>query len=109
MAVAIISYILVGLVFIIIAIPLVQNKIKPNNFYGFRTRKTLSDPKIWYPANAYAARWLIAMGVICVLSAVGFVLVPFIVLESYLGITIGLIIGGFILSGFFCFRYISRL
>ena len=35
----------------IVAIPLVMRKTPPNYFYGFRTRKTLSDSTIWYEAN----------------------------------------------------------
>lgn len=41
----------VGLVLIGISIPLIMRKVPPNSFYGCRTRKTLSDPKIWYEAN----------------------------------------------------------
>ncbi len=39
------------LVTIVIALPLVLEKIPPNLWYGFRTRRTLSDPDIWYRAN----------------------------------------------------------
>ena len=40
-----------GFVLIAISIPLIMRKVPPNSFYGCRTRKTLSDPKIWYEAN----------------------------------------------------------
>ena len=109
MAVAIITYLLVGLIFIGIAIPLVQNKIKPNSIYGFRTRKTLSDPKIWYAANAYGGRWMLAVGVIFVVSASGFALVPLIPIETYILGTIVAIFVACIASGIACFRYISSL
>jgi hypothetical protein len=36
---------------IAISIPLFLGKIPPNKFYGFRTRKTLSNDQIWYAAN----------------------------------------------------------
>ena len=39
------------LITIVIAIPLVLQKVPPNLWYGFRTRKTLSDTDIWYRAN----------------------------------------------------------
>jgi hypothetical protein len=38
----------------VISIPLALRWIRPNSFYGFRTPATLSDPDIWYPANAFA-------------------------------------------------------
>jgi len=46
-----ILFAVVGLVFIGISIPLIIRKVPPNPFYGCRTRKTLSDSKIWYEAN----------------------------------------------------------
>jgi hypothetical protein len=36
--------------------PLVKGRIKPNPFYGFRTAKTMSDARLWYLSNSYAAR-----------------------------------------------------
>jgi uncharacterized membrane protein len=42
---------LLALITIAICIPLVLRKVPPNLFYGVRTRKTLSDPRIWYEAN----------------------------------------------------------
>ncbi|MEP6718642.1 MAG: SdpI family protein, partial [bacterium] len=41
----------VGLVLMGISIPLIMRKVPPNSFYGCRTRKTLSNRKIWYDAN----------------------------------------------------------
>jgi uncharacterized membrane protein len=39
---------------IALSIPMVLGKIPPNRFYGFRTRKTLSNPEVWYRANRLA-------------------------------------------------------
>ncbi len=41
----------IPLISIIVAFPLVLQRVPPNLWYGFRTRKTLSDPIIWYRAN----------------------------------------------------------
>jgi uncharacterized membrane protein len=38
----------------VLCIPLVLKLIPPNRLYGFRTRKTLSSPEIWYPANVFS-------------------------------------------------------
>ena len=46
-----ILFAVVGLVLTGISAPLIMRKVPPNSFYGCRTRKTLSDPKIWYEAN----------------------------------------------------------
>ena len=42
---------LAGVLFVGLSIPLIQNRVPPNRYYGFRTAKTLSDPKIWYEMN----------------------------------------------------------
>jgi uncharacterized membrane protein len=36
---------------IAISLPLALRKVPPNPLYGFRTRKTMSDPHTWYEAN----------------------------------------------------------
>ena len=48
-----------GLLLAAVSVPLVLGKIGPNPWYGFRVRKTLADPAVWYPANAYAAKRLL--------------------------------------------------
>jgi uncharacterized membrane protein len=55
---------LVPVVMIPLGIPMMLRKIKPNLIYGFRTRKTLSDPEIWYEANAYAGKAMVVAGTV---------------------------------------------
>ncbi len=64
-----ISLIVVGLVGIGLSIPMLLNKIPRNQVYGLRTRLTLSSDEIWYPANRFAAKLLIAWGIVNVLIA----------------------------------------
>ncbi len=61
----------VGLLWILLALPLIARRIPRNALYGFRTPKTLSSDDVWYPANAYmgrglyhCGRLLIAMGLL---------------------------------------------
>lgn len=42
---------LTGLLFVGLSVPLIQQRVPPNRYYGFRAKKTLSDTKIWYEAN----------------------------------------------------------
>lgn len=51
-----------GLLLVGLSVPLLLRRIKPNYWYGLRVRKTLSDERIWYESNAYAAKWLLALG-----------------------------------------------
>lgn len=50
-----------SLLFSLMSIPLILRKIPPNPVYGYRSRTTLGDERIWYEANAYfGVRFLIA-------------------------------------------------
>jgi uncharacterized membrane protein len=55
---------LLALITIAISIPLVLRKVPPNVIYGVRTRKTLSDPRIWYEANYRGGMALIVAGMV---------------------------------------------
>lgn len=55
---------LVGLLFVVISIPLILGKVPPNSFYGCRTTKTLSDPKIWYEANRISGQDFCISGIL---------------------------------------------
>jgi uncharacterized membrane protein len=49
------------------SVPMVLGKVPPDGFYGFRTRKTLSSPSVWYPANKMYGWFLITACVIALL------------------------------------------
>ena len=51
-------------VFVAMGIPCSQGWVPPNRLYGFRTRKTLQDPDVWYPTNRVAGYWAIATGIV---------------------------------------------
>ena len=53
-----------GILMSAIAIPLIRNRVPRNPWYGFRVPKTLASDAVWYPANCYMGRWLLACGLI---------------------------------------------
>jgi uncharacterized membrane protein len=57
----------VGVLFVLLGIPLKQGAVPPNWWYGFRTKKTLSDKEIWYAVNRVTGVDMIRVG--CVLVA----------------------------------------
>ncbi len=63
-------FILTGLLFIVLAVPMIRGKMKPNAWYGFRLPLTQKSDEIWYPANVYAGKWLVVMGVLLMAAAV---------------------------------------
>ena len=76
-------YTCAGIGLILLAIPLYLEKIKPNGLYGFRVRKTIERPELWYPVNKYGARWLMLTGLVVVLSAIGFTFIPGLSVDAY--------------------------
>ena len=60
----------VGLLFIALGVPLFQERVPPNSNYGFRTGKSLSDPKIWYAINRISGIDLLIAGALISLGSV---------------------------------------
>ena len=60
----------VGLLFIALSVPLIQGRVPPNAFYGFRTAKSLSDSKIWYEINRLSGIDLLIAGALISLGSV---------------------------------------
>lgn len=52
----------VGVLFVVSGIPLRMGRVRPNDWYGCRTRKTLSDEKVWYAVNRVTGRDLVVAG-----------------------------------------------
>ena len=48
----------------ITALPLALRWVPPNRFYGFKTKFTLSDPAVWYAANAFTGRAMVAASIV---------------------------------------------
>ncbi|EAS2000371.1 hypothetical protein AG28_20915 [Salmonella enterica subsp. enterica] len=48
----------------LISLPLAANKIKPNDLYGIRNKKTLGDDKLWYFSNRVYGLSMIISGAI---------------------------------------------
>jgi hypothetical protein len=44
---------------IALSVPMIQGRVKPNPWYGFRIPLTLNNADIWYPANRYAGQLLL--------------------------------------------------
>lgn len=60
----------VGLLFIALSVPLIQERVPPNSLYGFRTARTLSDLQIWYAINRIQGLDLLIAGALMTLGSV---------------------------------------
>jgi uncharacterized membrane protein len=65
----VIEFVVSGLLLAAASIPMILGKVPPNRLYGFRTRKTLSSPDIWYKANEYGGKLLAVAGAVITLAA----------------------------------------
>jgi len=94
-----------------LAVPLMLRWVKPNCWYGFRTRKTFSDERIWYEANAYTGRRLLELSIFEILAAVLLYFVPGFCAnpEAYMQTTTVLMVGGLLIILILSFRYLSSL
>ena len=99
-----------GLLMVILAVPMILGKVSPNSVYGFRTKKTKSDPEIWYPANAYAGKWLLTWGVVMIVVAILLPwLLPNLNEDSYAALFTIIILGGLLVVVLICWRYLRKL
>ena len=57
-------FLIPSILIVIISIPLVMGWIPRNRFYGVRTRKTLSDERLWYAVNRFGGWLFIASGLV---------------------------------------------
>jgi uncharacterized membrane protein len=55
------------------SVPLILGIVPPNNFYGFRTRRTLASPELWFRANRFAG---VALFIAALTSAAVFLAMP---------------------------------
>lgn len=91
-----------------LSIPLIAGKIGPNSWYGFRVKKTLSDPAIWFPVNAYSGKRLFIVGLVGGLFASVLYIVPNMEINTYALSCAGVTVGGLIVAVIQSFQYLRR-
>jgi uncharacterized membrane protein len=89
-----------GVVLVGLSIPLILGKVPPNPWYGFRVRRTLKDPAVWYAVNRYAAWRMLVVAVVFLFVAPVAYFIPGISFIGYaitcaavvaVGLTVGLV------------------
>ncbi|MEW5870665.1 MAG: SdpI family protein [Chloroflexota bacterium] len=102
-------YLTSGLLLALLSLPLIAGIIPPNPIYGFRTRATLSDPKLWYPANRCAGRWLLANGLSVALAALLLYPIPGLSIDAYALACLVVVVVGLALALWRSFRCLRLL
>jgi uncharacterized sodium:solute symporter family permease YidK len=106
-----VSYVLLGSLFIGVAVPLIQGRIKPNPWYGVRVPKTLRDPETWYAVNAYFGRRFAVAGLLLAVVAVGLSplgLIPRVGALTYSMLCQAIMLGSLIWITIDTFRYLRK-
>lgn len=60
------SVVFLGILMGGMAFPFLAKRVSPNSTFGFRTAKTLSNPEIWYTANIFMAKAMLAVAVVMI-------------------------------------------
>ena len=98
-----------GFVSIFVSLPLINEKVKPNPFYGFRVRATLKDPKVWYAANKYFGQRLLLAGVVEIFAAIALFAVPNVSVEGYVSGVLGIFVIAFTVGMIQSFNYLKSI
>jgi uncharacterized membrane protein len=98
-----------GAVMAAIAIPMVQRRIPPNPFYGFRVPKSLKNPVVWYEINAYSGRRLLVVGLVVAIIAPLLYLIPGLDIDTYAVIIAGVLGVGLTIALVWSFIYLNQL
>jgi hypothetical protein len=77
------TFVVSGVLLTVVCIPLILGKIPPNGLYGFRVRRTMEHPEIWYPVNKYGGMRLLMSSLLLVVAAVGYSYIPGIAIDVY--------------------------
>jgi SdpI/YfhL protein family len=109
MEILLVVFVCSGLILIGISIPLIMGKISPNPLYGFRVRRTLSDPAVWYAVNSYSAKRLLVVGMVNLLSAVALYFVPDINVAAYASACGVIAIAGLVVAFALSLRFLGSL
>ncbi len=99
---------IMGTLFIALAVPLIRRRIPPNHWYGLRVPATFADERVWYEANARAGRELLALGVLIITLGT---LLYLVTMPSWLSVLLwfALIMCGLIVYVVRSWRFANRL
>ena len=98
-----------GLLMIGLAVPLTFGLVGPNSWYGFRVRRTMEDPAVWYKANAFSGKSLIAAGVGIVVASLVLYFTPDIDDPTFATTCALITLGAVGMSMLLSFRFLGRI
>ncbi len=109
MQLLLIMFICTGLLLAGLSVPMILGRIPPNGLYGFRVKKTMERPEIWYPVNRYSGKWLLGTGLCLVVASVILAQFPSLALEYYSLGVLAVFVLIFTIAIIASVRYMNRL
>jgi hypothetical protein len=109
MTLLLILFLVSGAILIGISIPLILGRVGPNRWYGFRVRRTLEDPQVWYPVNAYLGWRLSGVGMAEIVVATALYFVPGLDVDVYASIVGAVAVAGLMIGLVQSLRYLHLL
>lgn len=67
-----VAFVLTGVLFVVLGIPMATGRVPPNRWYGFRTARTLASERVWYAANRLQGIDLCVAGAVSTVAAILF-------------------------------------
>jgi uncharacterized membrane protein len=98
-----------GLLLIALSVPLIRGKIGPNPWYGFRVRRTLEDPAVWYKANAFAGKTLICAAIAMIVCSLTLYVAPGLDGPTYAIACAAVVFGALGTSVVLSFRFLGQI
>lgn len=105
----VLTFTAVALTLIVLAIPLIRRRVKPNRLYGVRVAATFADEWVWYEANARSGRDLLVLGAIQLACALVPLLMPRVTAEAYTIGNTAVLLGGTLIFAVAGWRRANRL
>lgn len=100
-------YVGLSVLFIALAIPLIQKRVPPNGIYGFRVPKTLNNPDIWYAVNAHFAVRMMWVGIITLIMSLVLFAIPGLSVDAYSLLVLAVIGIGLLIAIVQSFAYMN--
>lgn len=108
MLILLIVFVLSGLLFVGLAIPMIRRQVPPNALYGLRVPATFADEDVWYEANRRSGWDLLWLGAALTILAL---LLPLLGVDqlTYAGVWGAAAVGGVLVLAVVGWRRANRL
>jgi uncharacterized membrane protein len=101
-------FVLGGLTLTALSIPMILRRVKPNSWYGFRTRQTLANEQVWYDVNAHAGKRLLVSGILITTAAILLPFIPGISADLYAWLVLAVVVVTLGIGLASSFRYLNQ-